>query len=206
MAGPGILTQGNLAPLRQYAEAEVINFFSLNVTGQNGMFVSYVTGNQNPDNANGYSNLPVGAAYTNIISTRYLNTRQVRPATFGDTKWQVAGVTLHTTAEYDENGNKLILQPSDAVYERGYVLSGQSTPILKRGLVTLVMSQVDGVPLPGYVGAVTGNGRITVLNPTAFNVTGVGNIANSIVGRFISSTGNNNYASAGGFVQFEVNV
>lgn len=206
MAGPGILTQGNLAPLRQYAEAEVVNFFSLNVTGQNGMFVSYVTGNQNPDFANGYSTLSVGAPYTNIVSNRYLNTRQVKPSQVGDTKWQCAGVTLHTTAEFDENGNKLILQPSDAVTERGYVLSGQSVPILKRGIISLVMNQVDGTPLPGYVGALTGNGRITVLNPTAFNVTGLGNIANSIVGRFISSTGTNNYVTAGGYAQFEVNV
>lgn len=206
MAGPGITQQGYLAPFRQYAEAEVINFFSLNVTGQNGQFVSYVTGNQNPDNADGYSTLSVGAAYTNIVSNRYLNTRQVRPTVFGDSKWQVAGVTLHTTAEFDENGNKLILQPSDAVWERGYVLSGQSTPILKRGLVTLSMAQVDGIPIPGYVGAVTGNGRLTVLNPTAFNVTGLGNIANSIVGRFVSLTGSNNYTTQGGYVQFEVNV
>jgi hypothetical protein len=201
---PGILQQGNLAPFRQYDENEVVNLFSLNVTGQNGMFVSYVTGNQNPDNADGYTTLAVGASYTNIVSTRYVNSRQVRPAAAGDTVWQVAGVTLHTTAEFDENGNKLILQPSDAVYERGYVLSGQSVPILRRGLVTLVMSQVDGIPLPGYVGIVTGNGRISVANPTSFAITGLGNFTNNVVGRFISSTGSNNYSAAGGYVQFEV--
>jgi hypothetical protein len=206
MAGPGILSQGNLAPFRQYAEAEVVNFYSLNVTGQNGQFVSYVTGNQNPDNSDGYSNLSVGAAYTNIVSYRYLTTRQVKPASFGDTRWQVAGVTLHTTAEYDENGQKLILLSSDATAERGYVLSGQSVPILKRGLVTLVMSQVDGIPLPGYVGIATGNGRLVVASPTAFNVTGIGNLSNQVVGRFVSSTGSDNYTSAGGYVQFEVNV
>lgn len=205
MAGPGILSQGNLLPYRQYAEAEVLNQYSLNVTGQNGMFVSFVTGNQNPDVADGYSTLSVGASYTNIVSNRYLNTRQVKPAAAGDTKWQVAGVTLHTTAEFDENGNKLVLQPTDATVERGYVVSGQSVPILKRGLITLSMAQVDGFPIPGYVGIVTGNGRISVANPTSFVVTGLGNVANSIVGRFLSTTGTNNYTALG-YVQFEVNV
>lgn len=205
MAGPGITSQGNLLPFRQYAEAEVVNQFSLNVTGQNGMFVSYVTGNQNPDNADGYSTLAVGASYTNIVSNRYLNTRQVKPSAVGDTKWQCAGVTLHTTAEFDENGQKLILLDSDQTVERGYVLSGQSVPILKRGLITLSMAQVDGFPIPGYLGLLTGNGRLVVANPTAFHVTGLGNIANSAVGRFISTTGTNNYTALG-YVQFEVNV
>lgn len=205
MAGPGILSQGYLLPFRQYAEAEVINFFSLNITGQNGMFVSYVTGNQNPDVADGYSTLSVGASYTNIVSNRYLNTRQVKPCQFGDSRWQVAGVTLHTTAEYDENGNKLVLQDTDATVERGYVISGQSVPILKRGLITLSMAQVDGFPIPGYLGLATGNGRIVVANPTAFHITGLGNVANAVVGRFLSTTGTNNY-SALGYVQFEVNV
>lgn len=203
---PGILTQGSLLPFRQYAEAEVINFFSLNATGQNGMFVAFITGFQNPENADGYSTVAIGAAYTNIVSTRYLNTRQVRPATSTDSKWQVAGITLHTTAEYDENGQKLVLLPSDATFERGYVVSGQSTPILKRGLVTLAMSQVDGIPIPGYVGLVTGNGRLSVANPATAPFSGSIALQNQAVGRFVSTTGSNNYVAGGGYVQFEVNV
>ncbi len=204
MAQPGILSQGTLLPYRQYAEAEVLNQYSLSVTGQNGMFVSFVTGNQNPDNADGYSTLAVGAAYPNIVSTRYLNNRQVKPAAVGDTAWQVAGVTLHTTAEFDENGNKLVLQPTDYTLERGYVVSGQSVPILKRGLISIAMSQVTGgIPLPGYPAVITGNGQLCPLLPST--ATG-SNFPPYVVGRFVSSTGSNNYAAVGGYVQFEVNL
>jgi len=202
---PGIINQGNLLPFRQYDDNEVLNFFALNQTGQNGMFVSFVTGGQNPDNADGYSTNAVGANYTNIVSTRYLNNRTVKPAAAGDTLWQVAGVTLHTTQEFDENGNKLVLQPRDYTIERGYVVSGQSVPILKRGLVTLSMDQVSGpvIPLAGYPAIITGNGKLYPLLPST--ATG-SSFAPFVVGRFVSSTGSNNYTAAGGYIQFEVNV
>jgi len=204
MPQPGILSQGNLLPYRQYAEAEVLNQYSLNITGQNGQFVSFVTGGQNPDDsAGGYSTTSVGAQYTNLVSTRYVNGRQVKPASAGDTVWQVAGVTLHTTAEYDENGNKLVLQPRDATVERGYVASGFSVPILKRGMISIAMSQVAGptVPLPGYPAIITGLGQLYPLTPA--QATG-SSFAPFVVGRFLSATGNNNYAAVGGYVQFDV--
>jgi hypothetical protein len=202
----GILKQGNLFPFRQYNESDIINFYALNGTGLNGMFVSFDTGNQAPENADGYSSIGVGASYTNIVSNRYLNNRRVHPAVAGETVWQVAGVTLHTTAEYDENGNKLVLMPDYVRAERGFVYSGQSVPLVRRGIVTLALSQVANAattpPLPGYLGIITGNGKIAAIAPGDVAVTGAARYDLLSVGRFISSSGANN----GGSVQFDVQL
>ncbi len=222
-----MLNQGNLLPFRIYDEHDVIPFFSLDGTGLNGQFVAMETGtlfatgipqafslgSQDPSTSAGqYSNNPVAAAYTNIISYRYNNNRKVRATQSGDSTFNALGITLHTTAEYDENGNKLINFPQDQTYERGFVLSGFSVPILTRGIVTLKVSQINGNPIPGYAGCIstgTNLGSIDVVNPTTL---GFGTIAPtgstyaypsySVVGKFLSTTG----AGFGGYAQFKVQL
>lgn len=199
----GILNQGYLFPFRQYDPAEVVNLFALNGTGLNGQFVSYDTGSQAPENADGYSTLSVGAQYTNIVSNRYLTNRRVHASLVGETAQQCAGVTLHTTAEYDENGRKLVLEPSYLTVERGFVVSGQTVPILKRGLITISLSQVANravtAPLPGYSAVLTGAGQLAAITPAL--ATG-SSWAPFVVGRFVSSSG----AFNGGSIQFEVQL
>lgn len=195
----GILNQNNLFPLRDVSQHEIIQRYALDGTGLNGLFVSYVTGNQNPDTADSYSTVSPGATYTNTVSYRYFNNRRVRPAAVGDTKWQVAGLTLNTVAEYDENGNKLVLMPPADREERGFILTGQTVPIAKRGFFLIKESQVAGVPYPGYPFIATGAGSILVVSPTLANTTGYNNL---VLGRFTSTSGFNN----GGFVEIEVNL
>jgi hypothetical protein len=198
----GMLTQGYLFPLRQYSEAEVLNFFALNGTGLNGQLVAFETGNQNPELADGYSNLSVGANFTNIISNRYLNNRRVRPAVVTDFKSQIAGVTLHTTAEYDENGQKLVLLSPDQAYERGFVPSGFTTPVLQRGFLTIRLSQIANsatvAPLPGYVLVPTGVGAFASM--PASTATGSPEFFHRAVGSVASTSGSNN----GGYVQIRI--
>lgn len=200
----GMLTQGNLFPLRQYSEAEVLNFFALNGTGLNGQLVAYETGNQNPELADGYSTLSVGSNFTNIISNRYLNNRRVRPAAVGDLKSQIAGVTLHTTAEFDENGQKLVLLSPDQAYERGFVPSGFTTPVLKRGLLTIRLSQILNSatvsPVPGMVLVPSGVGAFCAV--AAATATGSADIWQRAVGNVVSTSGANN----GGYLQIQVSV
>ena len=139
------IRQGNLLPNRDYDQHEVLPYFALNQTGLNGQLVTFVTGAQDPVTSEGYLNQQVAASYTNVYSARFAVSRRVRPATFGDTKWEIAGLTLYTTAEFDENGNRLVNLPDDVANARAFVTSGQAVPIVKRGQFTAFLSQFNGI-------------------------------------------------------------
>lgn len=209
MSSASQLTQGNLLPFRIYDENSVVNWLSLDGTGLNGQFVAIETGLQNPEiSVGGYTSNSVGATYTNVISYRYQTSRKVRPVVSGDNVYNCMGVTLHTTANFDENGNPLVNLPYDRVVERGFVLSGFAVPILTAGIVTLKAAQYNGVPIPGYVGCITtgggnGNGSIDVVNPAnLLNTIGSTYSQFTVVGKFVSSSGLN----FGGYAQFKVLV
>lgn len=197
----GILTQGKLFPIRDYDKHEVSNRYALDGTGLNGLFVQYVTGGQNVDLADGYSNQSIGADFTNTYSKIYLNNRRVKPAVAGATKWEVAGVTLNTVAVSDENGNILRNMPHEMREERQFILSGQTVPILKRGFVAINISQVLGgiAPQAGFPFVATGAGQIAPLTPAI--ATGA-SFSNLVLGRFASNSGSNN----GGYIELEVTL
>lgn len=196
-----ILTDGNLLPFRQYDPAEVLNLFALNQTGLNGQLVAIVTGNQDPANGPGaYTTQAVASAWTNVTAYRYGSPRTVRPTQAGDTKYLCLGVTLHTTALYEENGIPLATLPYDKTLERGFVQSGFVVPILQRGLITVKSSQIIGTAFPGYVAVIStgGGGKFESVNPTASLVTGAGTYTgNQIIGKFISYSG----SAFGGYAQ-----
>lgn len=217
-----LLNQGNLLPFRLYGEAEVINWYSLDGTGLNGQFVTIETGvgstgvtnngTQDPSTSMGgyLQNLgtpsTVGAAYTNVISMRYANNRKVRPCLSGDNQINLIGVTLHTTANTDENGNPLVNLPYDRVLERGFVISGFSVPILTRGVITLKSSMYNGTPLPGYAACVSNTitGGVDVVNPasltTGFGYQSGGYGAGLVIGKFLSTSG----TAFGGYAQLKI--
>lgn len=199
-----MLTSSNLMPNMQYSQSEILQFFALGSTGLAGQFVSLVTGAQNPENADGYTSNSVGASYVNLTSNRYAVLRTVQPTSAGDTKYNTVGVTTMTTAEFDENGNKLVLQPKYYTTERGFVTSGQAVPILSRGVVMLKQGAYIGTPIPGYVGIITGGGQIKVQDPATIPTsTGLfTDFHNSIAGKFLSSSGYN----FGGYAQFFVQL
>lgn len=200
------IRQGNLLPNRDYDQHEVLPYFALNVTGLNGQLVTFVTGQQDPVTSEGYLTQQVAAAYTNIYSPRFAVSRRVRVAAAGDTKWEVAGITLYTTAEFDENGNRLVNMPAAQAEARAFVTSGQAVPILKRGQLTAFLSQFNGtIPIAGYPIIATGtNGGWACVTPSY--ATGA-SVANLVVGRCISNSGTyNGVGVLGGFAQIEIAV
>lgn len=195
--------QNKLFGFRDYSEHEVLNMFSLNGTGLAGTFVSFVS--NDPSNTDGWSNQTVGASYDGVTSLRYEVKSKVQPAPAGSTKFNVAGLTLMDTREVDNNGLLLKFNPQRKA-ELQCVLSGEATPILKRGLVTLARSAFLGTPTVGAVGVIdaSGNGIIRAVDPTnvaVFGPTGTYK-PDQAIGRFISSTG----SEFGGYAIFEINV
>lgn len=196
----------NLHPNRDFDQHEVLPFYALNQTGLGGQFVTFLTGAQDPVSSEAYStSQQVGASYTNIWSPFFSVSRKVRPATFGDSKWEVAGVTLATTAIRDENGNILLNMPYTQTEARGFVQTGQAVPILKRGQIAVYLSQFNGTkPVAGYPLIASGTNGGFACVPPSYITTG---LMNSVVGRCISDTGTYNGAGVlGGFAQIEVAV
>jgi hypothetical protein len=195
-----VINQSNLLPFVQKNESEVINMFALDGTGLGGLFVTMQTGNGDPAlTAGSYGTQSVGASYANATSLRHLVTRRVQAAAAGDVKAKVLGVTLHTVAEYDENGNKLINWPAAHSFERGFVPSGQAVPILQRGIITIKKSQVTNEALPGMVGIAGANGTLVAVDAADAVTTATGAYT---LGRFISSSG----SAFGGYYQFQVQL
>jgi hypothetical protein len=187
-----------LLPFRDYDEHEVYGFFALNDTGVAGTFVSAVT--YNPDNQDGWSNTAPGAEYNNILSLRYESKAKAAPAASGAAKWNVLGVTLKSTLEFDENGEKLLFH-KEKCDKLQAVVSGEPVPILKRGLVTLTSDAYVGTPTPGFVGVIEGAGIIRAVNPSVLSPTGT-YTPDQVVGRFISTSGSN----FGGYALFDVQL
>lgn len=133
----------NLRPFRDYSEHDVVNLFAFSgaaesssvvltkgavVAVEGAGFQPYSTGTLGtPIESLG----SVGASYNNVVSDRYGSTAKVRLATSGDAP---LGLTLMDIRELDENGEKLIFNPRKAA-EMNVVVSGQSVPVLTRGVV-----------------------------------------------------------------------
>lgn len=195
------LTDGNLLPFRQHNESDVLNWFSLDGTGLNGMLVTIQTGNQDPaQSAGAYrSTAPNGVAFTNVGNYGYGTVRKVRASTATDTKYNVLGVTLHTTALYDENGNLLVNQPYDRTIERGFVQTGFAVPILTKGVVTVKLANINGTPFPGHAATVGNNGQFGVANPSSQVAIGTGS---AVVGKYLSFSG----SAFGGYAQIKLDL
>lgn len=202
------ISQGNLLPNRDFDQHEVLPYFALNQTGLNGQLVTFLTGGQDPVGSEGYTTqaLPGTANIANIYNPYFVVNRRVRPATVGDTKWEVAGITLYTTAVFDENGNRLLNLPTTVRQARSFAATGEAVPILKRGQLTAFLSQFNGTtPTAGWPIVASGtNGGWACVSPAYGNTTGVSNL---VVGRCISATGTYNGAGVlGGFAQIEIAV
>jgi hypothetical protein len=204
MATASTLGQGNLRPFRVENPFERRDQYALLGTGLNGMLVTYVTGNQSPDNADGYSTQAVGASYTNTYAPLYFNNRRVRPAAAGDTKYEIAGVTLYTTALTEENGLPINLMPQQTREARGFVATGNSVPFAQRGKYTFALDRINKAPLAGYPVVATGVGAFAQLTPTeattALNPVGQTGWNAWIVGSVASASGANN----GGYFELEL--
>jgi len=141
-----------LLPFRQYDEQDVINLFALqtdqalaattdNGLGSNGVFVSVSTGNFNSDVVSYGTDSYLGKEdYSHVGAGMYpSNPRTVQAAGSGAAP---LGLTLNQTAKNDENGEKLLYNPTKKE-ELQAVLPGQTVPVLTRGIVTLSASAFD---------------------------------------------------------------
>ena len=72
----------------------------------------------------------VGFSHGNVVSERHALKSRVQLADYGDS---AVGMLLYDVAEYDENGEKLLYNPRQAV-EMQTVISGQAVPIVTDGI------------------------------------------------------------------------
>ncbi len=197
-----VLTNSNLLPYRQYADAEVIQLYSADFTGQAGTLCTIQAANQEPStSAGGLTTSAPMQAFTNVGNYAFNNPRKVRPSALNDTKYQIAGLTLYTVATQDENGNNLRGQPFDKTLERGFVQTGFTVPILARGIVTIKQSQVNGTASPTDIATAGAAGTITPMTNNAANNIWVGT-GGYAIGKFLSSSG----LAFGGYYQLKLEL
>lgn len=141
-----------LLPFRQYDENDVVNLFALNADSlsvdlklmkpsaddinADGVLVSVENGNMTENDVNSFGedsrfmnsyDSPVGR---NPYPT---NPLKIAPAASGSIP---IGVTLNQTLAVDENGESLLFNPVKKD-ELQAVLSGQTVPVLSKGIITV---------------------------------------------------------------------
>jgi hypothetical protein len=170
-----------LLPFRQHHEVDVINMFALedgsaNVSttgvgnGDNGVFVKITTGDFNADPvAYGDDSYLGKTDYPHIGYHKYPKVaKKVAPAGSGEAHL-VLGLTLSQTAQYDENGEKLLYYPAKKA-DLHAVLPGESVPVCTRGIFTISANAFDGTVTGGVYGIGTG---LTISNNGGGKVTGI---------------------------------
>lgn len=174
-----------LLPFRQYNEHDVVNMYALvssdalesttgDGLGSNGVFVKVSEGNFNLDTITYGSDSYLGKTdYPFVGGDMYpTNPLTITGATSGDLP---LGITLNQTAKADENGEKLLYNPTKKE-ELQAVLPGQSVPVATRGIFTLAAEAFDGAASEYTIGggvqmSYVNDGKITgaaVTDATSF--------------------------------------
>jgi hypothetical protein len=179
-----------LRPYRNYSEHDVVNLFAFDgAQDANGVIatagtVVKVAGNgfqpiadSTLGGGTGFlGTIPVDLGGTlsipglsNVVSNRYVLTAKVQAANSGSAP---LGITLMSTQELDENGEKLIFNPRKAS-EKGVVISGQGVPVLTRGVVVYSGSEISAAANVG-AGVFISNlnaGELSTVDSTAGGAT-----------------------------------
>lgn len=187
-----ITSKPNLKPLRQYDETEVVDFFAhVDASANKGSLVTITTAQ---GNTNVWQNaaspatphLNVAGPLANVPSRAYINrhevTWKVKNAVSGDIPF---GFLLFDVREVNAFGEKLIYKPRTERYEKDLVVSGESVPILTKGIVKI--NGFSGTPGPnsGAVPHPTLSGQVLVTaTPTAA----------TNVGKFLTTADADGYA------------
>jgi len=181
----------DLRPFRQYNENDVVNLYAYSGDSTlvtKGLVVKIMGDGFAPDTtSNGYDVNArlgdVGASYNNVVSQRYGATPKVGAAASGD---RALGLTLMDIRELDENGEKLIFNPRKAA-EMNVVVSGQTVPILTKGIVMYSgVTVTDPNTTPHAVIAQT-NGELAAITQAAY-AAGVATVTR--VGRWLGKSVN----------------
>lgn len=142
-----------LLPFRQYSDYDVVNIFALddayvnsNITGfgsgDAGVFVKVVSGNLDLDPIQYVTDSYLGKTdYPFVGAASYpKNSQRIAPTVSGDV--YPLGISLMETAQYDENGQKLLYYPQKAI-ELNVSLPGRSIPVATRGIFTVTSRAYD---------------------------------------------------------------
>lgn len=178
----------NLKPFRQFDAQEVINFYAHTDGSVNkGTFVKLKTG-VDPD--------AVAMAFAQDLegvpgrakSMRAVNPNKVETAADGDRPF---GMTLYDVREENKFGEKYIYRPRYDRSEQQIVVSGESVPIVKRGIFEI--NGFSGAPDAGS-GAImhpSVDGQLLVVDRAALP-SGVEQY--QVVGTFLSQKGADGFA------------
>jgi len=216
-----------LYPYRNFDEHEVVSLFSKDVTGLAGELVKIVTGSANPQVADGWaigSNVGGGTYIYNsqAISQRYETKMKVTVTVSGDTIYSAIGFTELNTLEFDENGIPLRYNERRAK-EIGAVISGETVPVITKGILGLWGQYIDqslSPVQPGYLVCISrsGLGLVASVNPnntSIFQTANTGSASQvyhsqSVIGKWLTSLPSapntglvNEWASIGGFALFQ---
>jgi len=141
-----------ILPFRQYDENDVINLFALegayvneSTTGSSygdaGVFVKVSAGDFDKDPVSYSDDSYLGKTDYPFIKAQYPSVNlKCAPAVSGE---PLLGLTLRQTAQYDENGEKLLYNPVKAE-ELFCVMPGQAVPVATRGMFTLTADGYSG--------------------------------------------------------------
>jgi len=169
-----------LLPFRQYDENDVVNLFSVDVSSisnfisqvpatdginADGVLVK-VTGGAHDGDVNDYAteNTDMFASYGSPVGRNPYPTNPLKVAATEQVTDAPLGFTLYQTLNVDENGEKLLFNPVKKD-ELQAVLSGQTVPVLTKGIITLSTKAFaagdSDIPAPGAPLYVAAGGKVS---------------------------------------------
>ena len=174
-----------ILPFRQYSDHDVVNLFSvigsdvLNATtdsgaGDAGVFVKVADGNFDKEPVEYQTNSYLGDSSYPFLGTTAMYPEVNLKITGAKDEDHAIGMTLLQTAKNDENGEKLLYNPTKQT-ELQAVLPGQAVPIATKGIFTLSSSAFDG-PISSYA-----PGNRIKLSSTAGKITGFATVSLSAI-------------------------
>ena len=174
-----------ILPFRQYSDHDVINLFSvigsdvLDATtdsgaGDAGVFVKVADGNFDKEPVEYQTNSYLGDSSYPFLGTTAMYPEVNLKITGAKDEDHAIGMTLLQTAKNDENGEKLLYNPTKQT-ELQAVLPGQAVPIETKGIFTLSSSAFDG-PISSYA-----PGNRIKLSSTAGKITGFATVSLSAI-------------------------
>ena len=148
-----------ILPFRQYSDHDVVNLFSvigsdvLDATtdtgaGDAGVFVKVSDGDFDKEPVEYQTNSYLGDSSFPFLGTTKMYPEVNLKITGAKDEDHAIGMTLLQTAKNDENGEKLLYNPTKQT-ELQAVLPGQAVPIATKGIFTLSSSAFDG-PITSY--------------------------------------------------------
>jgi len=176
-----------ILPFRQYSDNDVVNMYALendavldSTTGTGGgdagVFVKVSNGDFNKEPVEYQTNSYLGETSYPFLGTTAMYPEVNLKVTGASSGEFPLGITLNQTAKNDENGEKLLYNPTKQT-ELQAVLPGQSVPVATKGIFTLAAAAFDGTaslyPVGSGIRISTNNvGKITGTHPSNANAFG----------------------------------